>query len=213
MGAQASCPAAYRIFQDRDPKARPLHWQAVLTLDHQGCSQTPRAQTLPRPGQSLLKHAAAPAEHPRPLLSIRFVTSHWVPTSLCTYVGQAKLKAKTARPTPQDCTRQVRETCRPGGGRLRQHQSLFAQPRKEEINIDTEFSDSLGKPALNLRLQPWPRSPSPACPLGVCCMGCPACSQDTPACKLQDSLPACLPSGWEQKQGPEADASPHPTAG
>ena len=55
------------------------------------------AQALVR----LPTHAAAPAERPRPPLSIRFVTKvHWVPTSLCVLRGPSRAQSQDCG-TPQ----------------------------------------------------------------------------------------------------------------
>ena len=75
----------------------PLIQIPILNWVGPGPQCTAIAQALVR----LPTHAAAPAERPRPPLSIRFVTKvHWVPTSLCVLRGPSRAQSQDCG-TPQ----------------------------------------------------------------------------------------------------------------
>lgn len=182
-----------------------------MFLNWVGLSQTPHAQTLPRPWSGLLRHAAAPAEHPRPLLSIRFVTEVTGFQHPCvSYVGQAELKAKTA--VLPRATRQVRETCRPGGWQARLASVSVCSTKKGRDKYRHRITQTQpGKTGSEPRLQPWPGLTFTRLPPRCLLPGLPRLFPGHPACKLQDS-PSCLPSGGRAEPEAQREQGTHFTS-
>ena len=165
-----------------------------LFLNWVGLSQAPSARPLPRPWSGLPTHAVAAAELPRPSLSIRFITEVTGFQHPCvSYVGQAKLNAKTA--VLPRATRQVRETCRPGGWQARLASASVCSPKKGRDKYRHRITQTQpGKTGSEPRLQPWPGLTFTCLPPPCLLPGLPHLFPGHPACKLQDS-PSCLPSG------------------
>lgn len=87
-----------------------------------------------------------------------------------------------------------------GGGRPAWHQTLFAHPRKEEINIDTRLlRHSLGKPAPEPRLRPCPSLTLSCLPTLCQLPGLPRLLPGLPTWQLGDSPSYPLSLVMEQK--------------